>query len=152
VGDVREIRSTVVPNVLLCDDERDATGALAAELEQLGVAVTVVRTCADAFAAACALDLDALVAAPYVRDGSALVLPAALGIRRPKLVVLTSRMTDRVPAEVARRVGFDAQLTKVVDARQLERLVRASLGSKARDQDRLLPRVSAKIRPWTMPR
>lgn len=149
-----EIRARVIPNVLLCDEERDVSGVLAAELERLGHAVTTVRTCADAFTAACALDLDALVVAPFLRDGSALILPSALGIRRPTLVVLMSRMTERIPMQVARRVGFDTQLTKVVDASKLDHMVRAALDAETnrREQERHAPVASAKIRPWTMPR
>jgi DNA-binding response OmpR family regulator len=146
---VGEIRSSIITNVLLCDEERDVTGALAVELEELGHAVTVVRTCADAFTAACAIDLDAMVVAPFLRDGSTLVLPRALGIRRPKLVILMSRMTERVSATTAQRVGFDAQLTKLVDAHKLDRLVRASLRTETMHDDR---QDSTKPRPWTMPR
>ena len=128
---VREIRSNLVANVLLCDDERDSTATLARELQELGHGVTIARTCAEAFAAACARDFDALVATPFLRDGSALVLPSALGIRRPRLAVLVCRITDRLAPVVARRVGFDAQLTKIVDVRRLDRLVRASIASAA---------------------
>lgn len=113
------------PIVLLCDEERAHTEALAAGLDDLGYAVEVARSYAEAFALACALDLDGLVAAPFLRDGSALVLPASLGIRRPPGVVLASRLRERIAAPIARRVGFDAQLTKAVDARKLDRLLRA---------------------------
>ena len=113
--------------MLLCDDEREPTYALARELERLGHAVTIARTCADAFACACAADFDVLVAAPFLRDGSTLVLPAALGIRRPRLTVLIARIGERLALVVARRVGYDAQLTKVVDVRRLDRFVRAAL-------------------------
>jgi len=125
--DVPGARSNVVANVLLCDDEHDATDALASELERLGHVVTVARTCAEAFAAACAKDFDVLVAAPFLRDGSTLVLPSALGIRRPRLTVLLGRMGDRLAPTVMRRAGFDRQLTKVVDARHLDYLVRAAV-------------------------
>lgn len=116
-------------NVLLCDDERELTDALATQLENLGHSVTIARSCADTFAHACGHDYDALVIAPFLRDGSALVLPRALGIRRPRLVVLVSRLTDRLAQAVARRVGFDVQLTKIVDAKRLDRLLRASLAA-----------------------
>lgn len=99
---------------------------LAAQLAERGHAVTVVRSYADAFSVACAEDFDALVTAPFLRDGAALALPTALGIRRPRLVVLVSRMSERLGAAVARRVGFDVQLTKVVDPRGLDRLLHAS--------------------------
>ena len=121
--DVSPLRS----NVLLCDDEHELTDVLATQLENLGHLVTVARSCADTFAHACSHDYDALVIAPFLRDGSALVLPRALGIRRPRLVVLVSRLTDRLAQAVARRVGFDAQLTKIVDAKVLDRLVRTSI-------------------------
>jgi len=112
-------------NVLLCDEDRDHTEVLAHRLAELGHGVTVVRTYGDAFAAACAEDYDALLTAPFLRDGAALALPSALGIRRPRLVVLVSRMTERLATAVAKRVGFDAQMTKIVDVRALDRLLRA---------------------------
>lgn len=114
-------------NVLLCDQEREGTDLLAADLRDLGHAVTIARSCADTFSAACSYDFDALVLAPILRDGSALILPAALGIRTPKLTVLMCRLGERLARSVTRRVGFDAQLTKVVDARELDRLLRASI-------------------------
>jgi DNA-binding response OmpR family regulator len=123
--DVRDLRSNPVASILLCDDERDSADVLARELESLGHDVTIARTCAEAFAAACARDFDVLVAAPFLRDGSTLVLPSALGIRRPRLTVLLSRIGDRLAPAVVRRVGFDTQLTKLVDGRSLDRLVRA---------------------------
>jgi DNA-binding response OmpR family regulator len=118
-------------NVLLCDDENGATAVLTSDLRGLGHAVTVARSCADTFAAACTYDFDALVVAPFLRDGSALVLPGALGIRRPRLVILTCRLGEHLMPSVARRVGFDMQLTKVVDARKLDRLLRASITEAA---------------------
>lgn len=123
--DVRDLRCIPGAKVLLCDDERDEVDALATDLEHLGHDVTVARSCADAFAAACAHDFDILVAAPFLRDGSTLVLPSALGVRRPRLNVLLSSLGDRLTPVVVRRVGFDTQLTKLVDARSLDRLVRA---------------------------
>jgi len=127
LADVRDLQSSFVANVLLCDDERGSTEALARELESLGHSVTIARSCAEAFAAACASDFDVLVAAPFLRDGSALVLPSALGIRRPRLTVLLSRMGERLAPVVTRRVGFDVQLTKLVDARRLDPLLRAAV-------------------------
>jgi DNA-binding response OmpR family regulator len=126
---VTALRMNVVSNVLLCDDDREPTDVLARELEGLGHAVTIARTCAEAFAAACARDFDVLVATPFLRDGSTLVLPSALGIRRPRLTVLVSRLGDRLAPMVVRRVGFDAQLTKIVDARHLDHVVRSSLAT-----------------------
>jgi DNA-binding response OmpR family regulator len=128
--DVRAIRSNLVAKVLLCDDERDSTDVLAKELASLGHTVTIARTCAEAFAAACGEDFDVLVAAPFLRDGSTLVLPSALGIRRPRLTVLLGRMGDRLSPVVAHRVGFDVQLTKLVDARRLDRLWRAAAAAE----------------------
>jgi DNA-binding response OmpR family regulator len=122
---VRVLRSNLVATVLLCDDERDSTDVLARELESLGHVVTIARSCAEAFAAACAKDFDVLVAAPFLRDGSALVLPSSLGIRRPRLTVLLTRLGERLSPIVARRVGFDAQLTKLVDGQRIDRLMRA---------------------------
>jgi len=122
------------PNILLCDEERASTDALATELRALGHTVTITRSCTDAFSAACANDYAALVVAPYLRDGAALVLPRALGIRRPPLVVLVSRLSDRIAAPVARHLGFDVQLTKIVDAKRLDRLIRSSMAAVAREQ------------------
>jgi ActR/RegA family two-component response regulator len=109
--------------VLLCDEDRDHTESLAGGLEELGYAVEVVRTYAEAFGIACAHDVDALVVSPFVRDGSALVLPTALGIRRPRVVILMANMSERLAPAVARRLGFDAQLTKVVDAKTIDRVI-----------------------------
>jgi ActR/RegA family two-component response regulator len=108
--------------VLICDEDRAHTDQLAWGLYELGYVVEVVRTYAEAFAIACAHDLDALIVAPFLRDGSALVLPAALGIRRPRSVVLVCRIGERVSPRVARRLGFDAQLAKIVDAQAIGRL------------------------------
>ncbi len=109
--------------LLLCDEDRRHTDALAAGLDALGHAVEVVRSHAEAFAIACAYDIDALVVAPFLRDGSALVLPSALGIRRPPLVVLVSRISERIAPPVVKRLGFDAQLTKVVDPAEIDRML-----------------------------
>lgn len=125
--------SSLRPTVLLCDDERECTQVLAADLESLGHTVTIVRSCADAFGTACANDFDALLAAPFLRDGSALVLPGALGIRRPRLVVLTTRLSDRLAPAIAKRVGFDLQLCKVIDAKALDRMIRASIARAEAD-------------------
>lgn len=116
--------------VLICDEDRLHTETLAAGLEQLGYVVEAVRSYAEAFAIACAHDLDALVVAPFLRDGSALVLPTALGIRKPPVTVLITRMTERLASIVSKRVGFDAQITKVVDPRILDRLIRAASEGK----------------------
>lgn len=118
--------------VLICDEDRAHTSALAAGLEALGYAIEVTRSHAEAFAIACALDVDALVAAPFLRDGSALVLPAALGIRRPPVLVLASRMRERLAPALLHELGFDAQLVKVVDPRTLDRMVRAAGGGLER--------------------
>ena len=110
--------------ILLVDDDREHTSRLAASLAELGHGVTMVRSFAAAFRTLCIEDFDALVAAPTLRDGTALALPSALGFRRPRLAVLVSRMTDRIAEAAARRVGFDRQLTKVVDPRILDRILR----------------------------
>lgn len=120
LDDVSASRRTV----LICDEDRFHTQTLAAGLEQLGYVVEVVRSYAEAFAIACAHDLDALVVAPFLKDGSALVLPTALGIRKPPVTVLITRMTERLASVVAERVGFDAQLSKCVQAKTIDRLIR----------------------------
>lgn len=109
--------------VLICDEDRFHTEVLSAGLEKLGYAVEVVRTYAEAFAIACAHDIDALVVAPFLKDGSALVLPSALGIRKPPVTVLITRMTERIANVVARRVGFDVQLSKCVAPETVHRLI-----------------------------
>lgn len=110
--------------VLICDEDRNHTQTLQAGLEALGYATLVVRTYAEAFAIACAHDLDALVVAPFLKDGSALVLPTALGIRKPPVTLLITRMTERLASVVAERVGFDAQLTKCVTAETVDRMIK----------------------------
>ena len=128
--------------VLLCDEDRGHTEHLAAGLEELGYVVEVVRTYAEAFGIACAHDVDALVVSPFVRDGSALVLPTALGIRRPRVVILVAGMTERIAPVVARRLAFDAQLTKVVDAKTIDRFVHSSAETAA-------PRLPEHVREGT---
>lgn len=96
---------------------------LAASLTYRGCHVEVVRSYAEAFALACARDFEALLTSPFLRDSSALVLPAALGIRRPPVAVLTCRLTERLDGAIVRRVGFDAQLVKAVDAAVVVRLI-----------------------------
>ncbi len=135
------VNATSTPSkLLLCDEDRRHTDVLAARLDALGHTVEVVRSHAEAFAIACAYDIDALVVAPFLRDGSALVLPSALGIRRPPLVVLVSRLSERIAPPVVQRLGFDAQLTKVVDPLELERLLaarrRRSLAAGRADAER----------------
>lgn len=120
--------------VLICDEDRFHTEILATGLEQLGYAVEIVRTYAEAFAIACAHDIDALVVAPFLKDGSALVLPSALGIRKPPVALLITRMTERIANVVARRVGFDAQLTKCVTAETVHRLVEAAAHGERGDE------------------
>ena len=112
--------------VLICDEDRFHTETLSAGLEKLGYAVEVVRTYAEAFALACAYDIDALIVAPFLKDGSALVLPTALGIRKPPVAVLITRMTERIANVVARRVGFDVQLSKCVSAETVHRLIESA--------------------------
>jgi ActR/RegA family two-component response regulator len=112
--------------ILICDEDRAHTQTLVHGLERLGYAVEVVCTYAEAFAIACAHDIDGLVVAPFLKDGSALVLPSALGIRKPPVAVLITRMTERVSAVVAQRVGFDAQITKCVSAEVVHQLVEGS--------------------------
>lgn len=126
MGDRRTTEGYEGASVLLCDEERESAAVLAAELEELGHDVTIVCSCSDAFSAACAHDYDVLVAAPFLRDGATLLLPRALGIRRPPLVVLMTRITERLSPVATQRVGFDAQITRVVDARRLDRLMRSA--------------------------
>jgi CheY-like chemotaxis protein len=124
VNDRRSTTSLEGASVLLCDEDRESAAPLAAALEDLGHDVTIVCSCCDAFSAACAHDYDVLVAAPFLRDGATLLLPRALGIRRPRLMLLMTRMSERLSPSAAQRAGFDAQLTRVVDARKLDRVVR----------------------------
>lgn len=123
---VGDRRTSVGACVLLCDEERESAALLADALEALGHDVTVVSSCSDAFSLACAHDYDVLVAAPFLRDGATLLLPQALGIRRPRLMVLMTRMSERLSQTAVARVGFDAQITRVVDAGRLDRLIRST--------------------------
>jgi DNA-binding response OmpR family regulator len=132
-----------VSNVLLCDEDRDQIDTLVVELAELGHYVTVARTCADAFTAACRDDFDALLSAPALRDGTTLMLPRALGIRRPRLVLLVTRLSERVGTNVARGVGFDGQLTKIVSAARVDRILRAHLKE---------PTKGDSLARWTSPR
>lgn len=116
-------------SLLICDEDRTHACALAAGMTELGWLVDVVRSYADAFARACAYDFDVLVVAPFLRDGSALALPSALGICRPPIVVLSCAMDERLDPDVVRRVGFDAQLTKVVSPRDVVGLVRVPVAA-----------------------
>lgn len=138
VGDLRMTVPGGGSSILLCDEERESVAPLAAELAALGHEVTIACSCAEAFAAACAHDYDVLVAAPFLRDGATLLLPRTLGIRRPRLMILVTRLTDRLSAAAAQRVGFDVQLTRVVDASRLDRILRASVARTA-----ALPAVTA---------
>ena len=126
VGRVTRERSTI----LLCDEECPTADPLAGELERLGHTITVVRSCADAFAHACKQDFDCLVLGVVSKDGGALALPRALGIRRPKLVILVSRLCDRIASPLVRHLGFDAQLAKIVDPKRLDRLARMAMASR----------------------
>ena len=119
--------SSVPAKLLLCDEDRAHTDELARGLDQLGHTVEVVCSHAEAFAIACAYDLDALVVAPFLRDGSALILPSALGIRRPPLVLLICALSERLAPRVVTRLGFDAQLTKVVAAEDVDRRLARTL-------------------------
>jgi CheY-like chemotaxis protein len=118
-------------SILLCDEQRESAALLACELEALGHEVTIVCSCADAFAAACTHDYDVLMAAPFLRDGATLLLPRTLGIRRPRLTILVARLTERLSAAAAERVGFDAQVTRVVDVPRLDRILRTSAAKAA---------------------
>lgn len=120
--------------VLICDEDRFHTEVLSAGLEKLGYAVETVRTYAEAFAIACAHDIDALVVAPFLKDGSALVLPSALGIRKPPVTVLITRMTERIASVVAHRVGFDVQLTKCVAPEIVHRLIESAAHRAATEE------------------
>jgi ActR/RegA family two-component response regulator len=112
-----------VPVILLCDDDRLHADALAYGLDELGYLVLLSRSLEEAFAVACRFDLEALVAGARVEDGSTLALPAALGIRRPPFSVLATRIGERIAMPIARRVGYRVQLTKVVEARAVDRLL-----------------------------
>ena len=124
VNERRSTTSLAGASVLLCDEERESAAPLAIELEDLGHDVTIVCSCSEAFSAACAHDYDVLLAAPFLRDGATLLLPRALGIRRPRLMLLMTRMSERLSQSATERAGFDAQLTRVVDARRLDRVMR----------------------------
>jgi DNA-binding response OmpR family regulator len=113
--------------VLLCDADRVHADALAEGLVDLGYSVEMTHTHAEAFALACAFDFAALVTAPFLHDGSALVLPTALGLRRPPALILVSWMRDRLAPAVAARAGYDAQLVKVVDPRAVDRVIRTAV-------------------------
>ncbi|WP_146655118.1 hypothetical protein [Labilithrix luteola] len=128
-----------LPTVLICDEDRGHTEPLALGLFELGYMVELTRSYAEAFAIACARDFDALVTAPFLRDSSALMLPAALGIRRPLIVVLASRMGERLDPVIVRRVGFDAQLAKVVAPMTVDRMVRAARAHHLAAEDRDRP-------------
>ncbi len=71
------------------------------------------------------------------------MLPRALGIRKPKLVVLVTRLSERLARTVAHRVGFHAQLTKMVDADRLDRILRSSLEERVK---------GVSLEAWTSPR
>jgi ActR/RegA family two-component response regulator len=58
--------SSARKTVLICDEDRAHTQTLAEGLERLGYAVEMVRSYAEAFAIACAHDIDALVVAPFL--------------------------------------------------------------------------------------
>ncbi|MEA2751506.1 MAG: hypothetical protein QOI41_5649 [Myxococcales bacterium] len=126
VGAPRTTVASGGSSILLCDEERECAVPLAVALEDLGHDVTIVTSCAEAFSAACAHDFDVLVAAPFLRDGATLLLPRALGIRRPRLMILMTRMPERLSAAAAERVGFDVQLTRVVDPLRLDRILRTA--------------------------
>ncbi len=121
--------------MVICDEDRVHGDGLALGLQALGYAVEVARSRVEAFEAACAFDLDAIVAGWTLRDGSALALPAALGIRRPRVLVLASGVHERIPLEVAKRVGFDMQLTKVVAPGTVEGLLRGDPSLEIPDAD-----------------
>jgi DNA-binding response OmpR family regulator len=116
----------------VCDEDRAHSEALAGSLLELGYAVEVVRAYSEAFAIACAHDLDAMIVAPTLCDGSALVLPTALGIRKPPIVILMTTLHERLASVVTRRVGFDVQLAKVVDPRVVDSILKNGI---AREDD-----------------
>jgi DNA-binding response OmpR family regulator len=115
--------------ILVCDADVAEGAHLARELGELGYAVRAVTSYAEAFTCACRFDLTALVATAVLDDGPALGLPTALGIRRPPVVVLASLMTERLLPWVVERAGFDAQLTKIVDAMAVDRIVARRVGT-----------------------
>ena len=128
--------------VLVCDEDRTHSEGLACALLELGYAVEVVRSYAEAFAIACAHDLDAMIVAPTLCDGSALVLPTALGIRKPPIVILMTTLHERLARVVARRVGFDVQLTKVVDPRVVDSILKNGVANEENDASRTQHEVS----------
>lgn len=130
--------------VVLCDDDRAHAAALGGELVARGWRVALVERYTEAFALCCAHDVDALLVAPFLRSGSALVLPSALGIRKPPLTVLMTRLTERIGWNIAVRCGYDRQLCKAVDARVIDamfapvELERASTSAGGDQPPRLL--------------
>lgn len=110
--------------ILVCDEDRAHSVMLGAALGELGYTVELARSHAEAFALACARDFRALVTAPFLRDGSALALPTALGIRRPLVMILASRLGERLAKDIVERAGFDAQWMKALDASKVHRLIR----------------------------
>jgi CheY-like chemotaxis protein len=103
------------------DDERDARDAIATVLELCGAEVTAVSSVADAMASLAQSTPDAIVSdiAMPTEDGFALIrrLRGDAGSRVPALA-----LTAYASAADQRRIlaaGFDAYLTKPIDATEL---------------------------------
>lgn len=131
MSDVTALSGTI----LVCDEDRAHSLMLGTALGELGYAVEHARSHAEAFALACARDFHALVTAPFLRDGSALALPTALGIRRPLVIVLASRLGERLATDIVERAGFDAQWMKALDAGRIHRLVRETIARSGSGPD-----------------
>jgi CheY-like chemotaxis protein len=107
--------------VLVVDDERDARDAIATVLELCGAEVTAVSSVADAMASLAQSKPDAIVSdiAMPAEDGFALIrqLRGDAGSGVPALA-----LTAYASAADQRRIlaaGFDAYLTKPIDANEL---------------------------------
>jgi CheY-like chemotaxis protein len=109
--------------VLVVDDERDARDAIATVLELCGAEVTTVGSVADAVASLGQSKPDAIVSdiAMPVQDGFALIrqlrerVEGGAGLRALALTAYAS-------ADDQRRIlaaGFDAYMTKPIDANEL---------------------------------
>jgi two-component system, NtrC family, response regulator AtoC len=120
-------------HVLVVEDNVDVGDAFRVLLESTGRRVSVVRTVADAVAAALAEPVDLMLLDLTLPDGSGLEILDALGdgAARPRVTVA---LTGRDEPDVMRRchaLGCAAVLVKPVPARELLRRVDGWLSAAA---------------------
>lgn len=120
---------TVIPAVLIVDDDQDILTALHDLLEHEGFLVTEVSTCRDALAQVNTVDFAAVLLDIGLPDGDGLAVLEAIQIIAPSLpvIVLTAFTSQDYRAKSLSRGAFSC-LTKPYNRDEVRAVLRRAVG------------------------